>query len=286
MALLTEYPPRLSRLLAAPPAPGEGHRALFRAAVGLRRYHPRAAVKRFLVEWSATWHRPYPEREIESAVADAFAWEGAGPAAVGVPLEWYEPNLARIAAVAAAARPLFAPGARSGWLAADAFQRLFQPDELVCLAGNQASATVLPARDACGRADKAQFIVPSPMVATMGVNKAGRPSARCDSNVATRRHLVLEFDDMDKETQAAILSHLATVLPLVLAVDSAGKSIHGWFRVEGVDDYTLRDFMSYAIGLGADPHTWVRSQLVRCPGGLRYRDGQPPARQEIVFVNL
>jgi hypothetical protein len=122
------------------------------------------------------------------------------------------------------------------------------------------------------------------MAATMGVNKAGKPSPRCDSNVLLRRHLVLEFDDQDKVTQAAVLSHLARILPLLLAVDSAGKSIHGWFRVEGVDDYTLRDFMSYAIGLGADPHTWVRSQLVRTPGGLRYRDGQLPERQEIVFV--
>lgn len=283
--MLTEYSSRLSRLLQAPPAPGEGHRWLFRVSVSLRQYHTREAVTKFLKEAAALWpHRQPPAREIEAAIADAFAFEGSGPGAPGVPLDWFEPDAFRIANVVATTRPLFDPAARTGMTAAQALQFLFQPDDLVCLAGIQTASAVMPAREALGVVDQAQFMVPSPMAATTGTNKAGKASVRCDSNVRIRRHLVLEFDEQDKATQAAVLSHLAAVLPLVLAVDSAGKSIHGWFRVEGVDDYTLRDFMSYAIGLGADPHTWVRSQLVRAPGGLRYREGHLPERQEIVFV--
>lgn len=287
--ILTEYPSSLTRLLTTPPAPGEGHRWLFRVAVRLRNHHPREAVKAFLRQAcnQCITHRAIPDRELEAALADAYAFQGDGTINTFSGIDWYDPDPARIATVAMETRPLFAPGDRTGIPAAAALQALFQPADLVCLAGTQATARVMPAADAVagGLVDKAQFIVPSPMRALAGVNKAGRPSVRCDSNVRPRRFLVLEFDDQDKETQSRILSHLAGMLPLVLAVDSAGKSLHGWFRVEGVDDYTLRDWMTYAIGLGADPHTWVRSQLVRCPGGLRIREGELPARQEIVFWN-
>jgi hypothetical protein len=50
-----------------------------------------------------------------------------------------------------------------------------------------------------------------------------------------------------------------------------------------VPEPTLRLFMEYAVHLGADPHTWVRCQWVRMPGGTRYADGVAPRSQPIVY---
>jgi hypothetical protein len=68
---------------------------------------------------------------------------------------------------------------------------------------------------------------------------------------------------------AALHLHLAALLPLVAVVHSAGKSLHGWYYVFDKIDVELRPFMDYAVSLGADHATWLRSQFVRLPDGLR-----------------
>jgi hypothetical protein len=50
--------------------------------------------------------------------------------------------------------------------------------------------------------------------------------------------------------------------PFVCAVHSGGKSLHGWFNVEGEDEEKANGFFLYAVSLGADPATWTRSQFV------------------------
>ena len=57
--------------------------------------------------------------------------------------------------------------------------------------------------------------------------------------------------------------------PLVCAVHRGGKSLHGWFNVEGENEEKARGFFRYAVSLGADPATWTRSQFVRIPAGRR-----------------
>jgi hypothetical protein len=67
------------------------------------------------------------------------------------------------------------------------------------------------------------------------LTKEGKPSARCHANVAARRWIVAEFDgpDVDKRAQAKLASVLAMGLPLKMAVDSGGKSLHCWYACEG-----------------------------------------------------
>ena len=89
------------------------------------------------------------------------------------------------------------------------------------------------------------------------------------SNTGPRRYLVCEFDQGTADEHAALLAHLAGHAPLVCAVHSGGKSLHGWFNVEGQDEEKTRGFFRYAVSLGADPATWTRSQFVRIPGGRR-----------------
>lgn len=68
---------------------------------------------------------------------------------------------------------------------------------------------------------------------------------------------------------AALHLHLANHLPLVAAVHSGGKSLHGWYYVFRQPEADLRASMDYAVRLGADHATWLRSQFVRMPDGLR-----------------
>ncbi|MCB1085730.1 MAG: hypothetical protein KDM63_01685 [Verrucomicrobiae bacterium] len=129
-----------------------------------------------------------------------------------------------------------------------------------------------------------ELIVPSPMAERTGVNLEGRTSLRCLANTGARRFLVIEFDELALEEQAAIHIHLAARYPLALVVHSGGKSLHGWFFVAGRAEDELRGFMNYAVGLGADPHTWTRCQAVRTPGGLR-RVGGSVRVQQVFFFN-
>jgi hypothetical protein len=47
------------------------------------------------------------------------------------------------------------------------------------------------------------------------------------------------------------------------------KSLHGWYLVFGQSRERLRSFMDYAVSLGADHASWLRSQFVRLPDGRR-----------------
>jgi hypothetical protein len=157
-----------------------------------------------------------------------------------------------------------------------------------------------------GRLSNCQFIVPSPMARVKGTTTDGKQSEHCLDNTGPRRFLVVEFDFSVKardgvtdsewapmvlaweadgvsvaDACAALLANLAERAPLVLAVHSAGKSVHGWFYCAGQAEPTLRQFMEYAHIIGADPATWCKSQFVRMPEGTR-DNGK---RQTVYFFN-
>jgi hypothetical protein len=78
------------------------------------------------------------------------------------------------------------------------------------------------------------------------------------------------------------LIHLAGYAPLVCAVHSGNKSLHGWFFVQGQADEKVLRFFRYAAALGADSATWSRSQFVRVPDGQRDNGG----RQTVYYLNF
>jgi hypothetical protein len=81
---------------------------------------------------------------------------------------------------------------------------------------------------------------------------------------------------------AALLWRLADRLPLVVAVHSGGKSVHGWFAVFDRDEESQSWlFMRRAFELGADRVTWCRSQFVRLPDGRR----QNGTRQQTFYFD-
>jgi hypothetical protein len=94
--------------------------------------------------------------------------------------------------------------------------------------------------------------------------------ARSNDNVVTRRFLVVESDVLSKDEVGAIFKWLrdAAKLDLVAIVDTAGKSLHGWFAFPA-DDEKLDDLKLILPAYGCDPKLFTASQPVRLPGAPR-----------------
>jgi hypothetical protein len=124
-----------------------------------------------------------------------------------------------------------------------------------------------------------QFIVPSEMSRKRGSTQEGKASAHTLDNTGPRRFLVVEFDFTPQQGEAvgtqvqdlcaSLIFELRRFAPLALVVHSGGKSLHAWFYSWKQQEQDLQKFMRYAVSLGADPHTWTRSQFVRMPDGYR-----------------
>jgi len=160
--------------------------------------------------------------------------------------------------------------------------QLFPGNPLLCCGRSQFNFDTKPREDWRGELMHLQFIVPSPMSAITGLTKEGKKSKHCLTNTGPRRFLVVEFDNGTTDEHAALLLHLATFAPMVCAVHSGGKSLHGWFYVDGQSDDKVLKFFGYAVSLGADHATWTRCQFVRMPDGKR-DNGK---RQTVFFLNF
>jgi hypothetical protein len=173
----------------------------------------------------------------------------------------------------------------------DILDVLFPGNPLLCV-GRKANVFRTGAREYWrGRASNFQFIVPSPMTKKRGLKKDGKESQRCLDNTGPRKFVVIEFDITNEgewaryltewqrrgitvdDVNAALLVALGTTglprLPLVLAVHSGGKSVHGWYPCQGLSEKKIKPFMYRAVRLGADKATWTKCQFVRMPDGMR-----------------
>jgi hypothetical protein len=158
---------------------------------------------------------------------------------------------------------------------------LFPGNPLLCVGASSSVFKTRTREELRGELAGLALIVPSPMIARTGTTQDGKESEHSLDNTGPRRFLVIEQDGGTVDEQAAILLHLAERAPLVLALHSGGKSIHGWFTAAGQGEDRLRAFMRYAVSLGADPALWTRSQFARLPDGTR-ENGK---RQPIYFFN-
>lgn len=238
--------------------------------------------------------RPDPANEIETAVQKVFRTNRIivsgtyGPS----PGHWPSVNRERIEAVASGGQgvgdlirtsAVQSNGDRPQ--TAKILQAMFPGDPLLCV-GSKYEFFTEPLSVFSESAHTFEQIVPSPMLAKYGTTRDGKRSEHTLEATGPRRFLVVEGDKLDgqpipKDTQAAVLLHLAERAPLALVVDSAGKSLHGWFFCAGVEEASLRRFFGYAVSLGADEGLWTRSQFARMPDGRR-ENGR---RQSVLFFN-
>jgi hypothetical protein len=151
----------------------------------------------------------------------------------------------------------------------DIIDVLFPDNPLLCCGTSQSDFDTRTRSEWRGKLAKMAVIVPNAMTARSGPTQGGKESAHALSIVGPRQFLVIEQDLGTIDEQAAVLLHLAQYAPLTVAVHSGSKSIHGWFCCLGQPEEMLRDFMRYAVSLGADHATWCKSQFVRMPDGIR-----------------
>lgn len=288
-----------NKLLTLPPSGGGGcHTALLGCAtVGVR-----AGVKpeRIFADLREHVHgnRNVPDREIREAVNKAVADNAdSGKQA-------YHPVSKPAFDAAAAMRHLIETGrgcqvqdfnecspVRIDWSpemdAWHVLEALYGHDERLYLGPAQGAVRVgleiRPATDWINLLRKSPaampHIIPNPLTGEPAPLASGKgQTLRGDGCVAQYRFAVVEFDSLSREEQLAFW--WAVRLPVALLVDSGGKSIHGWIRVEGVDsagEWT-RVIEQYLFGqllqpLGVDGSCRNESRLSRLPGHYRKEKG-------------
>lgn len=293
----TDLPSFVRDILASVPTAGEGvNNWLFRAARVLHAYRSESEIIAILEVSAFGCGRPLKPGEIERAVQNSktCAYQpGHRPADHRHVAKWPNVNTEQVEAIAAQGMsgydlweqsPVrFTSGQPQTSLIIDA---LFPGDPLLCVGKSNSVFATRPRSIWAHRLSSMQLIVPSPMSARTGLTKDGRESEHTLENTGPRRFLVVEFDQGDTDTHAALLWHLAQKetekhAPLALVVHSGSKSLHGWFYCVGQSDERLLSFMRYAVSLGADKATWTRSQFVRVPDGTRANGN----RQGVLFFN-
>lgn len=130
-------------------------------------------------------------------------------------------------------------------------------------------------------------IVPNPLKPGGGLTLDGEPSPRCDNAVASFRYAVAEFDILDKADQLAFWWGFRSA-PIAALIDSGGKSIHAWLRVDCPDraawerDVEQTLFGKVLIPLGCDPLCRNESRLSRMPGHFRRENN---AWQRLLYLD-
>lgn len=151
---------------------------------------------------------------------------------------------------------------------------VFPGNPLVCCGRTIMEFWTKPLSEYGRRVESFQFVVPSPMSKPLGKIQDPEPegpfeSAHTKDNTGDRVFAVIEFDSGTSDDHAAVLHHLTEYAPLTVAVHSGGKSLHGWFYVKGAPEERVFRFYRYAVSLGADRATFLKSQFVRMPDGRR-----------------
>ncbi len=290
MAELYPFSNRTVELLRVMPGPGATHRWLPRVAGSLRHLLSADECFAFLRECcdEGVTHRVIPDSEIEDAVDFAYSDSSRQRINFGRgAVDWPEASPALIAEVLAQTPACFDATADTGLATAQVLPRLFRPAELICAGRTKERALVRPLEEFLPDAEFMQFIVLNPMRGLSALSSRRMPSARCQNNVGQRRYLVAEFDDrtLSKPQQAQLITRLAQYVALVMVVDSGGKSLHAWFRVDHLGSKDQARFFTLACLMGADPSRWDLCGWLRMPGGLRVENGVPSIRQRILHFN-
>ena len=134
-------------------------------------------------------------------------------------------------------------------------------------------------------------IIINPLTGTPAPTKTGdKITLRGDGNVAAYRYCLIEFDNLDRESQIKFFSSVK--LPIRALIDSGNKSIHALIdvqklaNVENLTDWTThikgRLYDQILIPMGVDAQCSNPSRLSRLPGHYRAEKG---AYQRLLWLS-
>ena len=280
----TALDPYRDALRKFPPSGGGGCHGALLSAANLGRI---AGVSPEQVAQDLAAHvhgtRRVPPSEIEAAVAKAF--NSAPPRVIAQPpvdgkklLKFIIERGADFTEVdlwdASPVRIDWPPGQD----AVEILRRLYEPKKKLFI-GSRYDARpecIRPASEWIARFETGvavpEHIIPNPLSGGLGETKDGKPSYRADSCVERFRFAVVEFDTMSREQQIHFWAGVK--LPVAALVDSAGKSVHGWVRIDAANagEWTRRvedKLFALLTSVGADGACKNEARLSRVPGGLR-----------------
>jgi hypothetical protein len=239
-----------------------------------------------------SYYRVVPDREIESAVNDAYATVNGEntfkPRKVQRYDAWAAQEIGRLYPTTIEElkeeSPLPIPDSPK-----EALTQLFEHNELVCMGTSLKNVTVRALDiwlNYIGNIEKYQFLVPHPMTSGKGQTKSGHLSPRAVTNTGKRRRIVCDFDDPAKEIQPSLIVHLSKQCgeDPELILTSGGKSLHAWWRIDDWSDDEIKIFEEEATRVGADPEVLSearKNQLVRLPAAIRDNGN----KQSILYWN-
>ncbi len=124
----------------------------------------------------------------------------------------------------------------------------------------------------------APHVIPNPLDGIPRPKKTGDGSTlRGDANVQRFRFAVVEFDGLSRDEQLRFWCSVK--LPIVVLIDSGGKSIHGWVDVAQLASVATADawgrqikdilYDRLLVPLGVDPACSNPARLSRLPGHFR-----------------
>lgn len=287
-------PSHLQKIIENCPRSGAGvHSWLFATASKLHAYRDEENIMETLEKAVAGCGRDVPQREIEDAVRNSKSAGLNGKLRSRSKYErtkskWPKLNESlRRKAIAGSAITLeqfkaSSPDSLETQEPLRFLNLLFTNNPLLCVAKSNSQFGTAHLSDLEEHLPVCSLLVPSPMTDRFGITKGGKQSMHTLNNTGVRKFLITEFDSGTFDEQASIINHLKAFAPLAMVVYSGGKSLHPWWHCRDEDEQRRKEFMRYAVTLGADHATWTRSQFVRMPAVWREDKGQ---FQEVVYFN-
>jgi hypothetical protein len=130
-----------------------------------------------------------------------------------------------------------------------------------------------------------EHVIPNPLTGERGWTKGGKPSFRADTCVAQFKFAVVEFDAMQRGMQIQFWGGVK--LPVVALIDSGGRSVHGWIKIDAANaiEWTRRveeELFTLLKTVGVDGSCKNESRLSRMPGRFRTEKNH---WQRVLYLN-
>lgn len=251
-----------------------GHNTTYTAAVGLVHGFglSESDALRLLSDWNLSCQPPWNDRDLIHKIRDAAAKPHAKPAGHLLKSQGSATDLTRV--VFKPSKPIETDSQFKRFLTA-----AFAQGETVCICEQVeegrpiTSGSFLPIEEWIKRFDTPDSILlRKDRIEGVFVRiNPFRPNlySGSDNDVSAYRHVLVEFDELPKAEQEQRLR--ASGLPISVLIDSGGKSIHGWVRVDAAtrQEWDSRRDEIYKAIPGIDPKNKNPSRFSRLPGAWR-----------------